>query len=198
MVDYCFLYIVQSPLCLLRLPDLPLTPFPAPMRVLYPLLYRVSVSSHAVLVSLCELLLIWKYFQLFPHVTFRCLFPFVELGILLLVYLFGLECARFWGGSTDALLSFECGRVAENGCVDGSGGEGRGILLGRNPWQWGPQSPSASWVDELNKDLSETVATHWKRNVFCAYNWRQIGKWNSAGEKTLPFTFTKIFWSRLR
>ena len=93
MVDNCFLYIVQSPLCLLHLSELPLTP--APMHVLYPLLLSQCVFSCCLGLSLSELLLIWKYFQLLPHVTFRCLFPFVELGILLLGYLFGLECARF-------------------------------------------------------------------------------------------------------
>lgn len=91
------------------------------------------MSSYAVLASLSELLLIWKYFQLFSHATCRCLFPCIELGILFLVGLFGLECARFEAIAQMLCSPLSVGRMHRMALCGCSGDEGKGILLERTP-----------------------------------------------------------------
>ena len=156
--------------------------------------FWVWLSFHAVLISLS----VWTFAYLEVFHVSTCnlsmfIFPFSESGVPSLVYLFGLACASFWGNSTDGMLASECGRDAENGCVAGSGGEGRNILLGRDPWQWGPLSPTISWVDALNNDLSEAVAMHWKGNGFLFLYLKLKANWKMKfrGKKTLPFIFAK-------
>lgn len=64
----------------------------------------------SVLLPSFELLLIWKYFHLFPHITCRCLSPPAQLGIRLLTYLFDLECVGF---ETIAQMLFSPRRVGD-------------------------------------------------------------------------------------
>lgn len=131
MVDCCFLYSVESPVS----PESSLDSFLCTWASSLPSPFGSRVSFDAVLIALS----VWTfaYLEIF-HVVSTCnlsmfIFPFSESGVPLLVYLFVLACASFWGNSTDGMLASECGRDAENGCVAGSGGEGRNILLGRNP-----------------------------------------------------------------
>lgn len=105
MVDCCFLYSVESPVspessldsflctCAFSLPS----PFGSGCLLL---LSWLSWS-----LSLCERLLIWKYFTLFPLVTYRCLYSPSQSQVFLYWFIY-----LFWH-----VPAFEA--IAQMGCL---------------------------------------------------------------------------------